>query len=92
MMTSGLPKVLELHFSDTQQVMRSFVEHINKDNDHDNEELAALSALPLFTSIVNQLQTWGGDVSLLPEAEDLIGSINEYTNSLEEIMEKKNEH
>lgn len=87
-----MPHVLELNFRDIEQVMRSFVQHINNDEDHNNQELAALSALPLFTSIVNQLQSWNGDVNELPDADELIGSINLYTNSLEEIMEKKHEH
>jgi hypothetical protein len=87
-----LPTTSEINFAYTQGVMRNFIDHINKVDDHDDEEMAALSSMPLFTSIVNQLQVWNGDVQSLPEAELLIDSINEYTHSLEDIMEKTHEH
>jgi hypothetical protein len=83
--------VSEINFSHTKTIMRNFVAHINKD-ESENEELAVLSALPLFASIINQLQVWNGDVRLLPDADKLIESISTFTNYLECKMGQRYEH
>ena len=64
-----------------------FIQYINQKNHLTNDEQKALSAVPLYTVVTDELQKLldSGDYSKLVNEHELLSSIDSFIKSIEEL-------